>query len=533
MPFARRSQYSPMQWAAACGATLMAGAALLTALPQRSGTQMIRYEIQLEQTEFTPEEQIRLVVRITNGTPVPVQLPDPGSSSNQPVYSITGPGYPDGVRFSRAGVIPADQPVGQPAAYASAPPPKLLTIEPQGQRGILVPLSSMVDLRRTGDYRLTSELEWKGTRLAAGPVTFRVVPVSISSTALGTGISPIGVAQGEIAYLQRGKDGAYLYRARFLEHSPEVEEASVSEPAPPVRAGKDAADIGVPCSNGPFGAEFIQWVVWRDGRCVVGLSNLGDQVSLELPGAPAKLVRPPLKTTKGPIDVLAVSADQRQLILVRFPASETDPETPPSVVWTAALPAKVHGITAAIASVAEGGTRHVAFTAALATGFEIYHSRYAPNGALEPFISTRVEAGELADDGEPGLFVDEAGRAHVGLVAVSPVRGAENSYRSALVEAVFEPGSKPPERPALTPLDASSPKPLAAAVFYHPTAEEPMRREVVIQFPDRTTRFNGSGMVDVTALPGVPTSPILIVGGKGGVYILSYLAGEGFQLSPL
>lgn len=102
--------------------------------------------------------------------------------------------------------------------------------------------------------------------------------------------------------------------------------------------GERAADVGVPCSNGPFFAHLVQWVVWREGRRVSAIATTDERVSLDLPVEPASLVRPPLKPNGGPIDVLALSADSTQLLLVRFPAKNNERTAPPKLVWTALCP---------------------------------------------------------------------------------------------------------------------------------------------------------------------------------------------------
>jgi hypothetical protein len=526
MRYTRRITNRAMGCAVGYAAVLLGAAALLAAQQQRSRAKMITYDIQFRQSEFTADEPIRLVVRLTNGTKTPVEVPDPAATSSQPTYTITGPGYPNGMRASRAGEAPATAPP------ADAPPPAMLTIEPNGQRAIQVPLNSMFDLHQAGEYRVTSEIAWNGQNLRAGPVAFRIVPLSISSLSLGVGVSPIGIAQGEIAFLRHAGDATYLYRARYLEDSPEVEEVQVRKPTPPARVGKDAADIAVPSSNGPFPAELLQWVVWRDGRRVWGLADTGDQVSMELAEAPALLVRPALKTAKGSVDALALSADRRHLTLVRFPNDPNDAERPPSQVWSEPLPAQAHGITAGLASVAQQSVRHVVFVASLQSGFEIYHSRYAANGHLEPFVSTHVGAGELVDGASPGLYIDEEGRAHVTVLAVSAARNAENSYRTVLAEAVFGPDNKAPEQPALSPVSKALPKPSDATILYHGAPGQPPQREVLLRAGGKLFRFTGSKLESFDP-PGTVTSPIVMVAGKGAIYVLVITSDSGFQLIAL
>ncbi len=242
--------------------------------------------------------------------------------------------------------------------------------------------------------------------------------------------------------------------------------------------------------------------------------------------------RPPLKPNGGPIDVLALSADSTQLLLVRFPAKNNQWTAPPTLVWTAALPAKPVSIAAALAPYAQQSRRHVAFALMRDKGIDVYHSSFGDSGALAPFTVAHIGTGQLIQDAPPGLYVDAEGRAHVGVLAVSPA--AEGNYRCALAEVVFPPGGAlAAERPAMTPLHATIPHPTEATVFYYLPPTGPVRREILIRTAGGVLRCTGEATMAPLSVPGNPASPMLLTPGKQNVYLLYFEPQRGFHLEPL
>ncbi len=488
---------------------------------------MISYTLKPEHPEFISQEEVRFTLRIKNASSAPVEIPDPSDdSAEQPTFHITGPAFPDGLDFSRAGIIT------KPPAPANNRPPRLITIEPNGEKTFTLPLGSVVRPRQTGEYHVTSHLQWKDSDAASEPATFHIVPLEIASVHMGSGVSKMGIGEGNGAFLRRGTDASFLYRFRFLENRPGIRETKVYPSTPPIAVAKDASDVAVPWSNGPFFADLIQWTIWREGRIVRAIANTKQIVSVELPEAPAFLVRPPLKAKGGAIDFLAVSANSTHLTLIRFPDSK-DRKAPPVVVWTVPFPAKIETITATLAPESQQSRRHIAFTVQRDNGVEIFHSSYTENGKPEAFASVRTDGGVLVPNAPPAIYIDDAGAAHVGLLALSPVKGSDTLFRCALTETVFKPGATVGEKPALTPLAGNSPKPVAGAIYYEANPAIPFRREVVLQTPEKLVRYSGPLKMIPLSVSGTPTHPILLIPGKQTIYILYFEPEHNFHLEPL
>ncbi len=201
---------------------------------------------------------------------------------------------------------------------------------------------------------------------------------------MGLGIWPLGAGEGDGAFIHRGAGEApsLRYSFSFIETRPDIGETKIRGPILRTSVDANATDVGVPWRNTPFYDELIQWIVWREGRAVMAISNTGQRASLELPEEPATLVMPPLKTKGGPVEVLALSNTKKELTLVRF-----TPAGLAQLGWSAPLPAVPSVVTTALGPVGLGSERHVGFAAPSGNGIELFHGRFTETGALGRFAS--------------------------------------------------------------------------------------------------------------------------------------------------
>jgi hypothetical protein len=470
---------------------------------------MVTHEIRPVQDQVTPQEEIYLRVKITNQGREEAELPDPTKVCEQPVYTLEGPAYPKGRTFSMASL------------YGEASPAvPLIRVGPGETWEGVVPLEARLQLHVPGEYRLTSRLLWGEVQSDSPPCSFRVSQPVLVSIHGGFGSRPPERGEGTLAAILQETGSDQLFTFSFIETRPDLGEAKLGSPIRRGSAGSGSSDVGVPWRNTPFFDELINWIVWRQGRRISALSDIGKTVSFELPAEPAFLVQPPLKTKGGPVEVLAASNDGKEISLVRFPSDPprvNDPGEPAKLAWKAPLPAEPKGMTAALGPVSQGSQRHVAFAVPSASGLEIFHASYSEDGGLGPFQSVKVEAARLLAGASPALFVDKDGNVFISVLATTDDKG----LAGALVEARFSPEGKPAGPARLLNFGTLPAKPLGGALLYVDKHGVLARLEAVVTLEgNRLLRLNASGQMLPVSNPGRPTHPIVLLPGQHVSYIV-------------
>jgi hypothetical protein len=474
---------------------------------------MIAYEIEPTQPDYLLQEDIDLTLRISNRDSRPVEVPDPNRADNsQPVFGIIGPPYPQGLVFSNWSVANPGQP---------APPVGEMTLAPGATWEGQVPLSAVVSVAAPGDYRVSSVLAFQGGNVRAPERSFRVNHPDPISVHIGQGVRPFDAAQGQIVFLQREAKSTAVYSIRFDESDPSNSEIELQPVLRRSTAAANAADISSPWRNTPFFDEMLQWIVWREGRSVKALNDAETKpVSFDLPNEPAYLVRPPLKTNGGPVEVMAVSADRRKLLMVSIPSQLP---SKPNLAWQVDLPAPPDSIAAALGPPDQGNLRHLAFAVRHSKGFDVYHATYREGAAPGPFETVRVDSGRLRENVPVALAVTGDGAAHVAVLGAGDHPG-----ESVLVEVVFH---QTPGAPVLTPLPPLEKEPTDGAIFYVERRGDIIRRDSVLSTGSEVwCRGRSGGFVKIKPRPFL--KPLALAAGKDLNYLLYCDRDRGFQLQP-
>jgi hypothetical protein len=481
---------------------------------------MIEYEVSPTRSDYVSGEEVEITIRIVNRRTVPVEIPDPSMRVNvQPAHRLTGPLWPHGISLTSAQVLPEGV---VPAAAGQ----KLVKIQPGATWTMKLSLSPVVDLTTPGEYTLSSKLEWEDFQAQSEHKTFRVASMQLTSVHLGLGTRPMESGEGEGAFIQHGDSVSQIYAFTFREMRPSIGEAVVQTPVHRFVAGPHATDVAVPWRKAPFFNELIRWLVWREGRSVKALANNSlEPVSFELPTDLGRLVRPPLKATGGPVEVMAVSKDGTKLFLTELTAEPAKPGVA-KLVWSAALPAPPIGITGALSADSAGSPRHIAFVAENGKGFEIFHGEYKPGGPAPAFRSVRIPTGHPIPGSEPALYVEPDGRARVGVLAYAEGEKPVATF----VEAVFTGDTGAEYRPnSLGELPA---KPTGAALLYVDKPGAPPQRAVAISAGDQLFKMDANQKL-VPVTPGVPTHPLLLAPGKQTNYIMCIDPARGLHIEAL
>lgn len=487
---------------------------MTAAIPRGGLKNMISYEASSDKQDYIAGEQIRLLMRVENQGPETAELPDPQHpASDQPTIGLIGPGFPQGKLFSNLTALK----VASGDESFVPPPAATVRIEPgQSWQGFST-LTRMAQVREPGEYRMRSSLAFQGQRKASEEKRFQVHAVDPSSIHLGLGSRPYKSASGEAVFIQKSQNSASVYVTRFNEDRPDIAEMSTNAPIHRATVSAGATDAVSPWRNDSFFGELLQWIVWREGRSIKSLSTvMSTPLSVELPAEPAYLVYPPLKTTGGPVEVLAVSPASDAVTLVEFSSSPVGENPSAKALWTERLPGTPAGITAALAPISQQSARHLALTVEKPLGFTVFHSRYNGSGRLEPFRQVAVETGRLLPAVPPALFVDGSGRVKVAVLTVS----AENAHSCNLVEIEFGPSGDPVGNPRALNLALPGP-PSAATILYSQNEGEPLRRDLVVAVQGHgLVHLDHTGHMIPVSVQGTPTSPILLAPGKEVTYVL-------------
>lgn len=477
---------------------------------------MVDYEVSPESTEYLAGQEVTIRVRLANRGPAAIHIPDPEhEASHQPVHTLQGPGLGSGSKFTGKRSIRAQE---EAAPSVDIPP---ITIEPGAAWEVVMPINSIVDVGMEGEYNLTSELHLPGINAQSRATTFRVRPGQPGSIHAGIGASPLGIAEGEAAFIENGA----VYALAFRETRSAIGEASIDRPIRRANAGRDATDIGVPWREGPFFNEMLKWLIWREGRDLKALSDvMSEPFSMAFPGDLSRLVRPPLKTTGSPVDVLALSKDEKTLHLARVGAQRGE-EPRGTIAWSYPLPADPGAITAALGPADE---RHIAFLTANRSGdLAVLHTHYKGASAPGPLERVSVDgAGNVPDGFSIGMKVDARGAATVGVVAVS-----EDKRTCTLVEVTFGSDGKA-SSPKLTRTEELADAVVDAAVIYPP--QVPAQVVVVVRLKNnRVLKLGDDGKFIEAPVQGTPTQPLILAPGKQTTYILYTDPKRGFYLESL
>ena len=480
------------------------------------------YEALPDGERWAPEQEIQLRLRITNGSAAAIEAPDPSVRGTQPVFTVRGPGFEK--------VFSTDSLLKNPFEQKPPPQPRIRVNPGQTWEGT-VALRGFA-IAAPGEYQVSSRLENSGGEWTSEPQTFRVSPALPSDVDLGFGIPPEGKGEGEIAFLHRTDGGALLYSAVWVELRPDIGDTSLNPPVLRAALGPDAREVGVPRKNAPFRGEVKRWVVWREGAAVHALSSADENLAVALPAEPRALVRPALKEAGGPLDVLTLAADAKQLQLVRFDGSAG------KVAWVSPLPAEAENAVAALGPEKKGSPRHVAFATHTEQGIAIFHSRFARDSKPEAFTSVRFEpryAGvklrpppRLLPGSSADLQVDGKGSAVAGFLATD----GEDVW---LLEARFAEGFFRPdldvEATRLGPIDGV---PTGGAVLYVSGKDGGIvRREVVLRLHDGGLARLKNGTLQSVSVQGPATAPIVLAPGRAFTYILFANPARGIYLEPI
>lgn len=474
----------------------------------RQGDLPVEIRLNLDQQRFIAKESMVLHVHIRNTGQMPIDVPNPENNANtQPVYTLTGPSYPQGHSFHFRGAA-----LGDPNPPREAEPGATVRLAPGQEHDAALPLEQLTAFPKAGAYTITASLTIHGRSAASPPVEFEIEPAVIRSMAILADDGVQSSSPVRVLCLIGTPPHQRLYQAIFREERPDLGEVSLAKlvyvaPAPP-----EAAAVFGPWTNHDRLDSLLNRFAWQAGS-LVGIEGLAGT-----PGATfrfpeqSRLVRPALMPDSGEVDVLALVDGSRTVEMVRFPSPRDGSGV--RAAWRTQLGAAAAGSRAALAPRTAGTRRAAVFILPEKTDSQILLAEAGP-GDVQPVLrSVRIDGAAPLPDSEPGIAF-----AADGTVYASAILSERGQPRNAFVADIRWPpgsGDGAVTRENIKRLPGA---PRSAAATFSVTRGA-RRREWIVLLQDGAVVFSGSpGRPRTTT--GTPSLPLKLLAMSKMTYLLT------------
>jgi hypothetical protein len=374
----------------------------------------MKLELILPRDFYLTGENVDVDVRLTNTGTVAIDVPTLDSRQNpQPVYSLRGPSYPDGLTFNfrdlRSGAAPS--PGQEPSLHRLVPAATMET-------GFV--LNSIKPISEPGEYTVAARIDWGDWSAEAAPVKFRVEKATFVESSLGVDAYSRSTRTFRAVWLSDSGGRRLLGESFFYEKRPDLGEVKLTGTRIIRPVGAKATNPFCPWINFDRTAAPKFWHGWQEGSTVAAFSD--DEPgprTFDLGSAKTHIVQPTLMSRSGDLDVLVLGEDRRTLRLINFPPQ---PELSPSVVWSLELPEEAVAVRLGIGPEAAGGVRVAAAVSQSGLKLAIRLIRIGPKSA-EISPPAFVDSAFAFPDSEPAVSVTPDGSVKVAvLLATHPAR---------------------------------------------------------------------------------------------------------------
>ncbi len=486
-----------------------------------NGVPSVQINLKFAHASYTVGEDIGMTVTVTNETAAEIEVPDPFHRDNwQPSYTLTGPAYPAGHRFSFRSVALEDtlpEPEGVDPVLVKLEPGQVLVQE--------VPLRSWVPLGAAGDYEIVAQLAWKNVAAKSPLARFRLEKSQVNSASVGVDVEAAGTPGEWVEWFHRESTGQRLYTALFKRPHTDVHGYEGFAVTPIFSAAASATDLLLPWTNYNRQAELTKWRAWREGTALLALATAFPAPQrLELGAAPRTLVRPALMAQSGELDIFFITAGAPELALARFPAPKWEgAQTPASVLWKTPLPGESVALRSAIAPYNLGSQRQVLAVTQEAGAVAVHLMNAGDGSRAGVWQSTRIANATLLPGTMPALRVDREGVSHAALLLQLPDK---DKRLFAVADLAFGHDGKPVGNATVKPLGALDATPLAATAAYVVMPGTGMRRDwAVLLNNGRLLHSSHDGTIS-HVLQAAPVLPLQLLPLGAGTYLLT-LDGNG------
>ena len=465
-------------------------------------------KLALAKSDFTLSEDREMTVTVTNRTSATVEIPDPFHSDNwQPVYTITGPSYPQGYSFSFRSVALNDkrpEPKGVSAVTVKIAPGQKLEKD--------VPIAEWAPIRDAGEYQIVARLHWKDLAAESAPVRFRVGAQRALVPSVGVDVAQENTAGEWVEWFIPNAAGRQLYTGLFERPHVDMHGYRPFSISPLTQAGPDATDLLSPWTNYNRMSELAKWRAWREGSAIVAFAlGQGASQRLDLGAVPRMLVRPALMTSKGELDVFATASDGA-LLLARFSNFRGDSSSA-HVLWRSPAPHSPIAARAALSSETLGSQRRVLLVSQDGKDLVVDYMNATDGAKPGSWVNARIPKGTAIPDTQPAM------RVHTDSSAYAAVPFLNDTGHFAIADFHFTPEGRL-ENAKTTEFEIPEAPPQAAAASYTISATGSMRRDWVALLKNEQVIFSAKPKPSrrLTAAPALPLQLILL---DSGTYLLT------------
>jgi hypothetical protein len=231
------------------------------------------------------------------------------------------------------------------------------------------------------------------------------------------------------------------------------------------------------------------WHAWSHGEQLFAVARAGGTPgAVQLGGTPSQVIRPALTVASGELDVLLVTSGGKELAMARFarPAGDRAPQG--SILWHAPLPGKPVVGRAVLGAAHAHSPRRVLLVyqekdAAVCHLLDLADGRQP----AAPLVA-RVPGAIVLPGGQPGLYIDDRGDTHAGLLLLADAAGTE----LLVVDAVFPAAGGLVPQPKVTKARKLPRPAVAGAVAFQARADRPMRRDWAVLLMDGSVSHSQS-----------------------------------------
>ncbi len=369
------------------------------------GRSTMKLELEMPRVRYLTGESIPVDVKLSNLGSKAVASPGLASpDSAQPVYTLTGPAYPQGTAITFRD-------------RRSTAKPQTVAVDAGGTLEAGFDVASMRNLSLAGSYTLSARIEWDGWSAQAAPVQFTVEKAVYLSASLGVDSYSESSKSLRAVWLADTPSGRVLGETFIYEKRPDLGEVHSTGTRVITAVGPTASQPFCPWTNFNRMAASGAWHGWKEGTRLQAIA-LGASApqTFELGSDRAQIILPALLTAQGTMDVLTMDALHRKLQLVRFmPALDGAAGRPPQVVWSVEVPEPVLAARVAMAPERDGGASMALLVTQTRDGIGFRSLSFDRSGPALGKLAV-LDGATLAKATQPALKVGGDGTAQAAVV---------------------------------------------------------------------------------------------------------------------
>lgn len=390
----------------------------------------MKIELDLVRSHAAVDESIELRVVLTNNGDRAVRVPDPLHTDNwQPTYTIEGPAWPSGHRFSaRSALTPDARPAPDDVPLVMA------ELAPGATHEGELPLWQWCRLSAPGHYSITASIEHDGVSVRSPPVELELRPLAARGVSVGLDVATGPTAPGQLwmSFVHAAGSSSRLYDSMWIEDRPDLGELSMHSLDRRRDLSADVDAVHVPWSTVDRMMAMTSWRVWRQGtRLVVDDSPLAEPFGLTVEPS-ARILPPAWQDPREDLHVLLAVDGGHRLEATRFSGGAAPHPPRGRVEWSSEEQPRVSLARLALGPPSEGSQRRVASAWTEDGNLSIAHFVVADGTSGKPTSVAKFKNATLLPGTPLALRVTAAGHTQVWVLAATGAPGRWQIYLGAV-----------------------------------------------------------------------------------------------------